>query len=71
MIPNWLLVALSLTTMVVFVTDYGAQFFVAGHTASSPLTGVFGTVCGLAFALARSNAGRKNGKNGKSGGDKE
>lgn len=67
MIPSWLLITLSMTTLLIFVVDYGAQYFVPGHTPSSALTAVFGSVCGLAFTLARA----KSGKEKPPGGDAE
>lgn len=66
MIPSWLLTTLSLTTLSIFVVDYAAQYFVPGHTPSSALTAVFGSVCGLAFTLAR---GKSLGGKDKSGGE--
>lgn len=67
MIPNWLLVTLSLTTLLIFVVDYAIQYVVPGHTPNSAFTALFGSVCGLAFALARG----KSNKDKSSGGDGE
>lgn len=53
MIPRWLLVVMALVTLGVFVFDYGAQYFIAGHVSSPALTTLAGSVCGAAFLLAK------------------
>lgn len=58
MIPRWLLVAISVVTIGVFVADYTAQFLVDGYESNPAIITTFGAVAGMVFMLARGDKGK-------------
>lgn len=55
MIPRWLLVAIVLAALGVFISDYAAQFLVTDYKSNPAIITTFGAIAGMAFVLARSS----------------